>query len=153
MNQPERSAEELHSAVRERLAEAEQRYSPRRQALVSRLSEVERPITIPELLEANREIPQSSAYRNLAVLEQIGAVVRIATFGEHARFELAEDLMGHHHHLICTSCGRVDDFTVPDAVERTVGRALDAVVAPTGFAPRAHRLDMLGICVACQAAG
>ncbi len=145
------TAEELHAAVRGRLAEVQQRYSTGRELLVTKLAQVERPVTIPELLEANPEIAQSSAYRNLAVLEQVGAVTRIATFGEHARFELAEDLMGHHHHLICTSCGRVDDFTVPDAVERTVDRALDAVVAPTGFVARSHRLDLLGLCVDCQA--
>ena len=145
------SADELHAAVRGRLAEVNQRYSTGRELLVAKLSEVERPVTIPELLDANPDIAQSSAYRNLAVLEQVGAVTRIATFGEHARFELAEDLMGHHHHLICTSCGRVDDFTVPDAVERTVDRALHAVVAPTGFAATSHRLDLLGCCVDCQA--
>lgn len=145
------AADDLHAAVRVRLAQGGQRYSTGRMALVAKLAEVERPITIPELLGANPEIPQSSAYRNLAVLEQVGAVVRIATFGEHARFELAEDLMGHHHHLICTSCGRVDDFTVPDAVEQTVDRALHAVVAPTGFTAHAHRLDLLGLCSSCQA--
>lgn len=144
------TAEELHAAVRQRLDQVQQRYSSGRELLVVKLAEAERPVTIPELLQANPEIPQSSAYRNLAVLEQVGAVTRIATFGEHARFELAEDLMGHHHHLICTSCGRVDDFTVPDAVERSVDRALDGVVAPTGFVPHAHRLDLLGLCASCQ---
>jgi Fe2+ or Zn2+ uptake regulation protein len=146
------TTEELHDAVRARLAEVNQRYSTGRQLLVAKLSEIERPVTIPELLDANPTIKQSSAYRNLALLEQVGAVTRIATFGEHARFELAEDLMGHHHHLICTSCGRVDDFTVPDSVERTVDRTLAAVVAPTGFAATSHRLDMLGLCLQCQAA-
>lgn len=144
------STEEIHEAVRRRVADAGQRYSPGRALLVTMLAAVDRPVTIPELLDANPEIPQSSAYRNLSVLEAVGAVTRIATFGEHARFELAEDLMGHHHHLICTSCGRVDDFTVPDAVERSVDRALDGVVAPTGFLPHAHRLDLLGLCASSQ---
>ena len=144
------STEDLHAAVAQRLTAADQRYSSGRQALVSLLERVERPITIPELLESHPEIPQSSAYRNLAVLELVGVVTRIQSFGEHARFELAEALIGHHHHLICTSCGRVDDFTVPDDVEKTVDRAMASVVGPTGFAATSHRLDMLGICVSCQ---
>lgn len=141
--------DDLHGAVRERLAAADQRYSPGRQRLVTVLAEAERPLTIPELLEDHADIPQSSAYRNLAVLEGVGVVSRIATGGEHARFELAEDLVGHHHHLICTSCGRVEDFTVADRVERTIDHALAAAIAPTGFTPLGHRLDLIGLCADC----
>jgi Fe2+ or Zn2+ uptake regulation protein len=136
--------------VAQRLDGEGQRYSTGRRRLVDGLAAADRPVTIPELLESLPEVAQSSAYRNLSVLEQVGVVSRIVTFGEHARFELAEDLMGHHHHLICTSCGRVEDFTVPDTVERTVDSAMASVVAPTGFAPTAHRLDLLGICRSCQ---
>ena len=57
--------------------------------------------------------PQSSAYRNLAVLEHAGVVRRVITEGEFARFELTEELTEHHHHLICSRCGRVEDVTVP----------------------------------------
>lgn len=143
---------ELHDLVGERLSAAGQRYSTGRRLLISLLAAGERPITIPELLQDHPEIAQSSAYRNLAVLEQAGAVTRIVTFGEHARFEMAEDLMGHHHHLICTSCGRAEDFTVSEAVERTVDRALSEAVVPTGFTASSHRLDLLGLCVRCQSA-
>jgi Fe2+ or Zn2+ uptake regulation protein len=141
---------ELHASVAQRLGEQGQRYSTGRRRLVAGLVGADRPVTIPELLESMPEMAQSSAYRNLSVLEQVGVVSRVVTFGEHARFELAEDLMGHHHHLICTSCGRVEDFIVPDAVERTVDEAMASVVAPTGFAPTAHRLDLLGTCRSCQ---
>lgn len=145
-------AEELHSSVEARLAVAGQRYSTGRRLLISLLASVERPMTIPELLEEHPEIAQSSAYRNLTVLERAGAVTRIVTFGEHARFEMAEALMGHHHHLICTACGRVEDFTVSETAERTVDRAVSTAVARTGFAASSHRLDLLGLCAMCQAA-
>lgn len=141
---------ELHERVRDRLAEADQRYSTGRQRLVECLARIDNPVTIPEMLENRSDIPLSSAYRNLAVLEEVGVVTRIATFGEHARFELAEDLVGHHHHLICTSCGRIEDFTVPDSVERTVEQAFAKAVKPTGFHATAHRMDLLGLCTSCQ---
>jgi Fur family ferric uptake transcriptional regulator len=142
--------EELHDRVEQRLLAVDQRYSSGRRRLVEALAASDRPVTIPELLEDRADIPMSSAYRNLTVLEQVGAVTRIATFGEHARFELAEDLTGHHHHLICTNCGRIDDFIVPDEVERSVDEALAAAVRPTGFTPTSHRMDLLGICQQCQ---
>ena len=50
-------------------------------------------------------------YRNLVVLEQAGVVRRVTSTDDFARYELAEDLTEHHHHLICSSCGTVDDFT------------------------------------------
>ena len=69
-------------------------------------------VQIPQILEVDRSLAQSSAYRNLAVLERAGVVHRIVTTDEFARYELAEDLTEHHHHLICRSCGSVADFTL-----------------------------------------
>src|ERR671919_248107 len=67
---------------------------------------------------------QSSAYRNLAVLERAGVTHRIVTTGDHACWELTEDLTEHHHHLICRGCGDVTDFTVPGDIERRLDDAL-----------------------------
>ncbi|MEZ5181817.1 MAG: Fur family transcriptional regulator [Acidimicrobiales bacterium] len=142
--------DELHGRVEQRLQAVDQRYSSGRRRLVEALAAADCPVTIPELLEERTDIPMSSAYRNLTVLEQVGAVTRIATFGEHARFELAEDLTGHHHHLICTNCGRIEDFVVPDEVEHAVDESLADAVRPTGFQPTSHRMDLLGICARCQ---
>ena len=88
-------------------------------------------------------------YRNLGVLEAAGAVRRVAGGDEFARFELAEDLAGHHHHLICTDCGAVADFTVPPTVERGLETALRDVAAAAGFTPADHRLDLVGRCADC----
>ena len=94
---------------------------------------------------------QSSAYRNLAVLEACGVVHRVAGSDEFARFELAEDLTDHHHHhLICTSCGAVADFTAPDGLERSVEALAAEVAATAGFAADHHRLDLFGRCAACH---
>ena len=150
---PAEGFEELHRQVAERLTPAGQLYTSGRRRLVELLAGVDRPVTIPELLTGQPGIAVSSAYRNLAVLEQAGAVSRITSSGEHARFELAEAVVGeHHHHLICTSCGRVDDFVVPPRVERTLERALAEVVADSAFTASTHRLDLGGSCGDCSAA-
>jgi Fe2+ or Zn2+ uptake regulation protein len=90
-------------------------------------------------------------YRNLMLLEQSGLVQRIVTNDDWARFELAEDLTGHHHHLICSSCGIVRDFTVPPQVERSVTTAFAAIADETGFHLQHHRLDLVGVCPTCAA--
>ena len=141
---------ELHATAADRLRADEQRYTASRRSIVEALHAAERPPTIPELLDARPGLAQSSAYRNLAVLEQVGVVRRIVTSDEHARFELAEDLTGHHHHLVCSSCGRVEDFTVSPQLERSLDVALGRVADETGFEVDHHRLDLVGTCRNCR---
>ncbi len=140
---------DLHAIAATRLRDDGQRYTPRRRALVELLAAVDQPLTIPQLLERGPGLAQSSAYRNLAVLERAGVVHRILTTDEFARYELAEDLTQHHHHLICSSCGAVTDFTVPEAVEHDLEAAFSKVAKRTGFTVRHHRLDLVGTCPTC----
>ena len=127
---------DLHETVAHRLREADQRYTTNRRALVEVLSEADRPLTIPELLDRRRSLPQSSAYRNLSILEEVGAVRRVVTNDDFARYELAEDLTEHHHHLICSSCGAVEDFTVSKQLEERLTSAMAGIARRTGFHPR-----------------
>jgi Fe2+ or Zn2+ uptake regulation protein len=140
---------DLHLIAAARLRADDQRYTANRRALVEALERAEGPITIPELLGSRGELAQSSAYRNLGILERAGVVHRIVTSDEFARFELAEDLTEHHHHLVCTTCGGVEDFTVPDELERTLDRSLEQVAVTRGFSVNQHRLDLLGTCSRC----
>lgn len=147
---PRPSDADLHTTVAGRLRRSGERYTPGRRVLVEALAGADRPPSIPDLLVSTPGLAQSSAYRNLAVLERAGVVRRIATTEEHARFELAEDLTEHHHHLICTVCGSVEDFTVSRQLERTLEAALSRVTTGTGFAADHHRLDLLGTCGGCR---
>lgn len=140
---------DLHATAASRLRPDGQRYTQQRRGLVELLAELGQPLTIPQLLEHRPGLAQSSVYRNLAVLERAGVVHRIHSTDEFARYELAEDLTEHHHHLICTGCGGVADFTVPDAVEHELEAALRKVARRTGFQVRHHRLDLVGTCPDC----
>lgn len=140
--------DDLHVAVAARLADDRQRYTSGRRRLVDVLDESGRPLTAAEVLE-EANLAQSSAYRNLAVLETCGIVHRVVGADEFARYELAEDLTEHHHHLICTACGHVADFTVSDRLEVALDDAATRVASTTGFRPDHHRLDLFGRCEAC----
>ena len=143
-------AASLRDAVGHRLHRAGQRRTANRDALVDVLATARRPLTIPEILEADGDLAQSSVYRNLVLLEQAGVVHRIVTNAEFARFELAEDLTGdHHHHLICSSCGAVEDAPASASIERAVHQAIDEVERATGFRTTAHRIDLVGLCRNC----
>lgn len=143
----------VHDTADERLRNDGQRYTENRRMLVAALADADRPVTVPELLDATDGMAQSSAYRNLAVLEVAGVVRRLVATDDTARYELAEDLTGHHHHLICESCGSIIDIEVPAALETGVARLASDVAAAHGFRIEHHRLDLVGVCAACVRAG
>jgi Fur family ferric uptake transcriptional regulator len=140
---------DLHETAQGRLLTIGQRYTSGRRALVDLLASAGRPLSIPDILGSDNSVPQSSVYRNLTVLEQAGVVRKVQGGDDFSRFELAEDLTRHHHHLVCVSCGSVDDYTVPPQFERTMAVTLDEVAAETGFRAQFHRLDLVGVCARC----
>lgn len=143
-----RSARISETAQR-RLVERGQRWTPVRESIVSFLEGAAHPCTVPQFCEADPALKLSSVYRNLAVLEDAGVVHRIEA-GEHARYELAEDLSHrHHHHLLCTSCGRVEDFEPSGVVEQRAVEGLARAARKLGWEVTGHRLDVVGRCAAC----
>ena len=139
----------VHNAAAERLRAAEQLYTSGRRELIELLVSIRRPATIPDLLAAQPKLTQSSLYRNLATLEQVGVVQKVVSTDDRARYELAEDLMGHHHHMICVGCGRVDDFVVSHEAERSLASVLSRAIGESGFRLSGHRLDVVGLCTTC----
>ncbi len=109
-----------------------------------------RPMTMPEILGAASGVPQSSAYRNLTVLCEAGVARRLAGSDDVGRFELAEDLTGHHHHVICTTCGTVTDVHVAPRLEQALEAAAEAATADLGFEVSGHTIDLLGTCRRCR---
>ncbi|MDQ1422849.1 MAG: Fur family transcriptional regulator, ferric uptake regulator [Acidimicrobiaceae bacterium] len=141
--------DDLDRVAATRLRKTGQRYTGNRRELVELFATVAEPLTIPEILAHRRDLAQSSVYRNLAVLEQAGLVQRIVTTDEWARFELAEDLTEHHHHLICSGCGLVRDFTLKPRLERSIDDALVGIADGSEFTLQSHRLDLVGLCRDC----
>lgn len=142
---------DLHQIAADRVVGDRQRYTSMRRQLVEILSRADHPVTIPDIIRLHPQLAQSSVYRNLTVLEQAGVITKVVTHDEWARFELAEDLGGHHHHLICEMCGTVRDVVVPDTVESALDQSLGSLATMNGFELRHHRLDLVGVCYDCRA--
>lgn len=139
----------LHEIVSRRLLAHGSRLTANRAVLVDVLAAADRPLTIPEILWQRQGLAQSSVYRSLVVLEEAGVVRRLVTNGEFARYELAEDLTEHHHHLVCSRCGLVQDVAASPALERSVADAATRISRSTGFRIQHHRLDLVGLCGRC----
>jgi Fe2+ or Zn2+ uptake regulation protein len=143
---------ELQDEVARRLAAVDQRFTSGRRGLVEILAEASRPLSVPDIVaaEGGSPLPQSSVYRNLTVLAEAGVVRRVLGADEHARFELAEDLAGHHHHLVCSSCGSVSDVTAAPRLERALSEAARLAAEEVGFEVTEHRIDLVGVCSSCR---
>jgi len=129
---------ELHDTVASRLQQGDNRYTRHRRALIEVLKAAKQPMTIAEILAVGTDLPQSSVYRNLSVFEETGLVQRLVGAGDYARFELAEDLLGHHE--------------LPAELEEEIERTLATLARRKRFQLHAHRLDLMGLCRDCAAA-
>jgi Fe2+ or Zn2+ uptake regulation protein len=140
----------LHELVEVRLRRVDLRYTSGRRAIVELLASAGHPVSISNIATELPDVPRSSAYRHLVDLQSAGVVRRLAAEDEFARFELAEDLTEHHHHMLCTTCGRVIDVTPTPAFERTVAKMVKELATQHGFRPTAHALDVVGHCATCE---
>jgi Fur family transcriptional regulator, ferric uptake regulator len=143
-------ASDLHSVVEHRLRGIDQRYTTGRRAIIELLVSAGHPVSIGDIADRLPDLPRSSAYRHLVDLQAAGIVRRVTANDEFTRFELAEDLTEHHHHLLCVNCGKVIDVTLPAVFEQDVATAIAQLANAQGFQPHGHRLDVLGLCAACQ---
>jgi Fe2+ or Zn2+ uptake regulation protein len=141
---------DMHSVAEQRLRRADQRYTTGRRAIVELLASAGRPVSIGDIDERLPGLPRSSAYRHLTDLHAAGLVRRVTAHDEFTRFELAEDFTEHHHHLLCVSCGKVIDVTLPDGFEQQVAGAIGRLADAAGFEAHSHQLDVLGLCVGCR---
>jgi Fur family ferric uptake transcriptional regulator len=83
-------------------------------------------------------------YRTLEILTELGLICEVHA-GENCRSYLIRRPSEHHHHLICSDCGRVMDFTDCDLSELEQRLAQE-----TGFKIHSHLLEFLGQCRNCR---
>lgn len=88
-----------------------------------------------------------TVYRMLDTLDRLGLICRIHSSDE-CRSYMMKKPLGHHHHLICTSCGRVVDVTSCD-----VSQLQDKIERNTGFTISGHVLEFEGLCQSCSKVG
>ena len=86
------------------------------------------------LLEERSDIGLATVYRVLTQFEQAGILIRSNFESGKAVYELDEGQ--HHDHFVCTSCGKVEEFSDPEIEERqqVIGKAQGGVVPDPAMA-------------------
>jgi len=93
-----------------------------------------------ELLDSGEEIGLATVYRVLTQFEAAGLVSRLHFEGNQAVFELERG--GHHDHIICNQCGRVEEF-----FDETIEQRQRVIAREHGFRIKDHALVLYGDCL------
>lgn len=91
------------------------------------------------LLENDEEIGLATVYRVLTQFEAAGLVARHNFEGGHAVFELERG--EHHDHIVCVSCGKVEEF-----MDTTIEKRQQEIAEEHGFEMADHSLIIYGRC-------
>jgi Fur family ferric uptake transcriptional regulator len=120
------------------------RATAQRRAIVELVESWRGSFTVAELhARARRHHPRlglATAYRTVELLRREGLVRPLLTEGAHAYVRCSPS---HHHHLVCLSCGGVEETELCAAPPEAELRRLH------GFSPSAHDLDIYGTCRRC----
>ncbi|MBW8756590.1 MAG: ferric iron uptake transcriptional regulator [Burkholderiales bacterium] len=104
---------------------------------------VERHLTAEDvyktLLNEGSDIALATVYRVLMQFEQAGILARSHFESGKSVFELNEGT--HHDHLLCLTCGRVEEFFDPEIESRQ-----REVAASRGFTLQEHALSLYAVC-------
>jgi len=95
----------------------------------------------------------TTIYRTLELLVHMGLVFKFDFGDGRARYELSEGPKGtrHHHHLVCTKCGRVIDYTdfIDDEIE-LLSRTEKGLSKKFNFKINNHLIQFYGLCDKCK---
>lgn len=120
--------------------------TPARAAISNFLINSSSPVDVEQIIKFLKtkkfSINKVTVYRNLDTLYKTGVLERLE-FGEGKfRYELKKN---HHHHLICTNCGKIED------IEGEYLSEFEAKIRQdNGFLVKSHSLEFYGLCSNCQ---
>ena len=121
------------------------RITSARRALVAALLSADRHVTADDLAEevqrSHPDVHQSTIYRTLDALEELGVVDHVHLGHGRAVYHLADEV---HQHLVCERCGGVTE--VPEELFDDLAGTLRARY---GFTLRSNHFAVLGRCGAC----
>lgn len=117
-----------------------------RRAILQAVASEARPVSAQDLHARLRKAGEpaglATVYRTLQALADAGVVRTFQTAAGEVAYKVCEP--GHHHHLICTACGRVEEIPSCEVEDWA-----SAVARRRGFSVSSHQADIYGVCASC----
>lgn len=139
------NADTTVTRIEELLAHKGYRRTTARRALIATFVASVHALPLPDVITqaVSRGIDRSSAYRGLSVLEGEGIITASVTRGIR-HYELAQPHSPHHHHLTCSTCGRVISIHSPKLEE-----VIKFITEKHHFTASSHTFEITGTCEDC----
>jgi Fur family transcriptional regulator, ferric uptake regulator len=127
-----------------RFAESGNRMTAPRRAVLAAVSRAAGPFSIEEIYDAAPEVGRATAFRTMKLLQEVGVVCRVPLENGTVRYQLAESET-HHHHLICSVCGSVAEFS-----DHSLDRGIERNATEAEFELDGHSVELYGRCSDCR---
>ncbi len=97
-----------------------------------------------ELQKRDPGLGRATIYRAVDTLVTLRLLDRIEMGNGTHRYRMCGE--GHHHHLVCTACGQIEEFDLclPE-------QSLEATADHAGYSMEWHSLEIFGHCPQCRA--
>lgn len=96
-----------------------------------------------QLIAENIEVGLATVYRVLTQFESAGLIVRHYFGNDRATYEVDDG--AHHDHIVCTRCGRVEEF-----MDKEIEKRQKQIANRLGFELEGHSLSLYGVCSDCR---
>jgi Fur family ferric uptake transcriptional regulator len=121
------------------------RITPSRLAVIAAVLQQRDHFTVDDLLRRCRGAGRATVFRTMRLLTEMGVICRVLLEDGSLHYRLSR--RGHHHHLVCLVCGRVQDLD-----ECAVGDLVRELSHASGYEIEGHWLEFYGRCASCQQA-
>lgn len=129
--------------LKTQLKQLKLKVTPSRMEVLDILTHSKKPISIAGAKELLPQADLVTLYRTFETLENLGAVNQVDLRHGHAHYELSS--LKHHHHLICTNCGKLADISKCD----TADLDKQALKISDFGQISSHSLEFYGLCKPC----
>lgn len=140
-----KSCKQHSSTLSKILREKKLKATPGRLAILDIFEHIKKPISIKELANniGLKNIDMATLYRNTETLADLGLLMKIYLDEKKVYYEPAS--RGHHHHLICEKCGKVEGLK-----NCVVSNVSYKEIQAKGFSKiLRHNLEYFGLCGKC----
>ena len=141
----------MEKTVTEILLEKNLSITSPRKLIIEEIIKNSNPISIESLQKRlEGKVALSTLYRALNDLKSAEIIKEFTTTDSITMFELISLGEEHHHHLFCTSCGKIIDIDLSKKFEKNVDAEVVKIEKNFNYKITEHTLELLGLCSECK---
>jgi Fur family ferric uptake transcriptional regulator len=120
------------------------RITPSRRAVVAGILTQTGHFTADDIVSRCRDAGRATVFRTIRLLTELGVVCRVLLEDGSKHYMVTG--RGHHHHLLCTGCGRVEELD-----QCAIADAIRELSQAAGYELEGHWMELYGRCAECRA--